>query len=249
MDDATLRRRLWDGMLESVRLTGRAAIASLREIDGTLAAMVPEVPGASLLNLVAPRDPAAPGLPIAALDEAYRDAGLPKWGVWLDPAVAAGAEEAARDAGLVLDTVTTQMGVRLDELDLDGAPGLGPVDLPTVGVINDRAYGYGDRRLERFVGALPAAAGYAHGLDGDAGPATAVYAFDHDGNTTVWLVATVPEARRRGLAAAAMRGALKAARERGCTSTTLWSSGGARSLYAALGYRALGELHLWERRP
>ncbi|HEX2102465.1 MAG TPA: GNAT family N-acetyltransferase [Solirubrobacteraceae bacterium] len=249
MDDATLRRRLWEGMLEAVRLTGRAAIGSVHEVDGALAAVVPDVPGSSLLNVVAPRDAAAPALPVAALDETYRAAGLAKWGVWIDPARGPGAEAAARDAGLVLDTVTTQMGVGLDELHLDDAPALAPLDLATVGMINDRAYGYDDRRFERLVGALPPDAGHALGIDADGGPASAVYAFDHDGNALVWLVATLPEARRRGLAGAAMRGALRAARDRGCTSTTLWSAGMARSLYAALGYRALGELHLWERRP
>jgi len=44
-----------------------------------------------------------------------------------------------------------------------------------------------------------------------------------------------------------MRTALRAARDQGCTSTSLEASAAGRPVYARLGYRDLGETQLWER--
>jgi GNAT superfamily N-acetyltransferase len=64
----------------------------------------------------------------------------------------------------------------------------------------------------------------------------------------VYLVATLPEARGRGLATALMSHALLEARERGCTTTSLQSSARGRPVYARLGYREIGVVQMWERR-
>jgi hypothetical protein len=45
-----------------------------------------------------------------------------------------------------------------------------------------------------------------------------------------------------------MRHALREARARGCTTTTLESTKVAETLYAGLGYRALGRYEMWESR-
>ena len=64
----------------------------------------------------------------------------------------------------------------------------------------------------------------------------------------MFMVATAPEHRRRGAAGAAMQRALLHARARGCATSTLQSSEMGRPVYEQLGYRALGEYRLWERR-
>ena len=64
----------------------------------------------------------------------------------------------------------------------------------------------------------------------------------------VGLVATVPDAQRRGLAGRLLAGALAAARERGQSTTTLIASGAGRPVYERLGYRPLGAIEMWERR-
>jgi hypothetical protein len=51
------------------------------------------------------------------------------------------------------------------------------------------------------------------------------------------------------LASGVIRAALRDARRRGQTSTTLWASAMGAPVYERLGYRTLGHLHLWERRP
>jgi hypothetical protein len=46
-----------------------------------------------------------------------------------------------------------------------------------------------------------------------------------------------------------IRAALRNAKQRGRTSTTLWASAMGAPVYERLGYRTLGHLHLWELRP
>jgi GNAT superfamily N-acetyltransferase len=67
-----------------------------------------------------------------------------------------------------------------------------------------------------------------------------------DGDTVgVYHVATVPGARRRGVAGALLRLALGEARERGAHWATLTATPEARSLYKTLGFRACGLLEQW----
>ena len=71
---------------------------------------------------------------------------------------------------------------------------------------------------------------------------------DHEGDCGVYAVATVPEARGRGLTSALLAHALADARERGCTTTTLEATRMGHSVYERLGYRPLGPVAMWERR-
>jgi predicted GNAT family acetyltransferase len=61
-------------------------------------------------------------------------------------------------------------------------------------------------------------------------------------------VATAPEARRRGLASDVMQRVAVDAREAGCTSASLQATDLGERLYTALGYRAISDMQLWERR-
>ena len=72
--------------------------------------------------------------------------------------------------------------------------------------------------------------------------------FDHGGDAEVNFVATVPEARGRGLAGALMTRALADARERGRLTTTLVATKLGRPVYERMGYRPLGTVQMWERR-
>ena len=132
---------------------------------------------------------------------------------------------------------------RLD-LDLDPAP-----SWELVARINDRAHGV----LEPWTSAAvfqtmddPASRLHIARRDGE--PAAALIAREHDGDCYFWFVATVPEAQRAGLAGELMRHALRQARERGCTTTTLESTPVAEALYERLGYTALGRYEMWESR-
>jgi predicted acetyltransferase len=73
-------------------------------------------------------------------------------------------------------------------------------------------------------------------------------ALHHNEDCGISFVATVPKARRKGLARAVMRQALHEARKQGCTTTTLQATEVGEKLYANLGYRHLCVMQLWERR-
>src|SRR5207249_11044971 len=64
----------------------------------------------------------------------------------------------------------------------------------------------------------------------------------------VYAVATVPEARGRGLARRLQYLLLQRARQLGARTTTLQASKLGRPVYAALGYKSFGPMNMWERR-
>jgi GNAT superfamily N-acetyltransferase len=62
------------------------------------------------------------------------------------------------------------------------------------------------------------------------------------------MVGTVERFRRRGLAAALVRHALRRARERGCTSASLQATPMAEGVYGSVGFRPLGRYVEWQHR-
>jgi GNAT superfamily N-acetyltransferase len=241
MDDATLRARAHAGMVAHTRLLA-AHGGTLVEEDGWLACVLPHAPASSILNCVV-------GAPdVERIAQVYERHGVRKWGVWLDSADVEGARGLER-AGLVLDSVPVVMGADLDEIELNDAPATHPVDLRTLGAINDSSYGYTDGRLEKAIAALPERAVDPHAVHDGGEPVAVTFILEVDDDACVCWVATLSRARRRGLASGVLRGALKAARQRGCTSTTLWASAMGAVVYSRLGYRTLGHVHLWESRP
>jgi predicted GNAT family N-acyltransferase len=64
----------------------------------------------------------------------------------------------------------------------------------------------------------------------------------------VSFVATVPQARRHGLATQVMRSALADARRHHLTTITLQATELGERLYHQLGLRRLSPMELWERR-
>jgi GNAT superfamily N-acetyltransferase len=241
MDDATLRARALAGLDVHTRLVASHA-GELVEEDGWFACVLAHAPHSSILNCVV-------GEPDVQRAQAiYAQAGIAKWGVWLDANDVAAAKR-LEDAGLILDSVPVVMGVELDALDLEGAPETQPAELRTLGAINDRAYGYEDGRLERTLAALPATRVDPHAVYDGGEPVAVTFILEVGDDASVGWVATLPRARRRGLASGVIRAALRKAKERGRTSTTLWASAMGSPVYERLGYRILGHVHLWEQRP
>jgi ribosomal protein S18 acetylase RimI-like enzyme len=64
----------------------------------------------------------------------------------------------------------------------------------------------------------------------------------------VCFVAVDPVARGRGLCSELLRRGLARAAEDGATSTTLEASAMGAPIYAAMGYRSVGLMGMWERR-
>jgi GNAT superfamily N-acetyltransferase len=213
--------------------------------------ITPSVPNRSIVNGVIYSDPAELRDALGKLADAYREAGVIAWMVW----VPEGDEEAASalaDAGHVLDGRPAAMAMELADLQ---APELGDLDWDAeaggaeVGALNDLAYGWSE-------------AGTGHGLrDLKGGPTTHLYRARVDGSTasvaaildtadeaTLALVATDPDHRGRGLSTRLIAAALGEAVEREMRTSTLQATEAGVPIYEGLGYRSFGNLQMWERR-
>ena len=250
MDDGVLRSRLWDGFARLQILLGRHAMqGAVIERPGVVASVVPAAPESPTLNAAVALDPEQAAQALPEIAEAWREAKVARWGVWLDGR-AKRVARALQKAGLALTASSPGMGADLDDIwlpgDLDGR--VPKADLATVGKINDLAYGNTDGRLQRTLTPLPRGVLTGYRVDLNGRPAAAALVMYHQHDCGVSFVATIPEARRRGLGSLVMYGALQEARERGCTSTTLQATEAGRRLYDSLGYHWLCDMQLWEQR-
>lgn len=248
MDHGTLRVRLWAnfGRLQTL-LGGSVGEGRVIEREGLLASIVPAAPQSPTLNAAVALDPEVVPEHLRELEERYRAARVRRWGVWLD-AGATLATRALYHAGLSPTAQSPGMGAEIDEL---ACPAATPrdADLTTVGRVNDIAYGNRDRRLERTLTPLPngVLSGFRADLE-DGSPGAVALAHLHDQDCGISFVATVPRARRKGLATNVMQQALAHARAHGCTTTTLQATDVGVRLYEHLGYHRLCDMQLWERR-
>ena len=247
MDDAILRARLWDGFARlQCLLGGSARHGTVVETNQLVASIVPHAPDSPALNAAVALEPHAAINALEELQTRYKRAGVRRWGVWLDGEDRT-VTRALWEAGLTLATASPGMGASLDELEIDATQAK-RTDLQTVGRVNDQAYGNVDQRLERTLTALPQHQLYAYRVDHNQTPAAVALALHHGGDCGVSFVATVPAARRRGLASQVMRATLKDAQDRGCTTVSLQATDVGERLYEHLGFKRLGPMELWERR-
>ena len=256
MDDATLIGRRRTSQMAFYRALGSAGAGShWREVrPGVQATVVPAAPDRSLPNSVLYTD--AHGLLDAhdEIAELYAAAGVRAWTVWVVP----GDDELAvslEARGHTLDGSPALMVAAMEEVDLGRDDEPQPLDLDpepdwrVIGDLNDRAYGLPDATFAPCVARMhdPAVHGFVARLDGV--PVACLATVDGpDGDCALELVATLPQARGRGLASALVRHALRAARARGCDSASLEGSKMGEPVYARLGYRTLGRLRMYERR-
>jgi GNAT superfamily N-acetyltransferase len=244
--------RVLDRLFRSLGAFTRAfALATpggdVREEDGVMAAIVPEMPDRSVVNSVVYDDAGALEAQLDALAAAYEDAGIEAWTVWVHES----DERAARvleDAGHVHDAAPMAMSRGLDGIE---PPAPGELELapePEAGAVADilaPVYHWPNARralVKWHEGYHP----YMALADG--APAATLAVHDHDGDAHVTLVGTLEAARGRGLASLLMRRGLADARERGCTTTTLVATTMGHPVYTRLGYDDHGRVQMWERR-
>jgi GNAT superfamily N-acetyltransferase len=251
IDNQELYRRMLANLARFYRLMGeRSPLCSLFERDGLVACVCPPAANRSFFNGVVYTDP---GVLSAALDDlaaAYDEAGVRAWTVWV-PEEDEAAGGALRAAGSVLDAAPRAMMAPLEEIDVgDGAGDVDwrPVEDPDeVAPLAGPAFG-----MEPEVTAAA-----SRGLRGelrlymarvDGRDAACVGTLDVERDCGVYMVATDPAFRGRGLATALMRQALLEARERGLQTTSLQATAMGAPIYARLGYRDCGAIQMWERR-
>lgn len=247
MDEGTLRARLWEGFARLQTLFGgHAGPGAVLERDGLVASVVPNAPESPTLNAAVAIEPDAALTHLNHLADRYATANVKRWGVWLDGGAADMAAQLSK-AGMVVTSANPGMGAALDRLQLSAATPR-QADLITVGRINDLAYGNFDSRLERTLAPLPNGILHAYRADLDGQPAAVAMALHHHEDCGMSFVATIPEARRKGLATTVMRQALTHARRTGCTTSTLQATDVGERLYSNLGYQRLCLMQLWEPR-
>jgi ribosomal protein S18 acetylase RimI-like enzyme len=217
------------------------------------AAITPAVPGVSLFNAVVYEDGAAL---LGAHDELaaiYDAAAVQAWTVWVRPgdeAVAAGLRAAGhthdgRPLLMAAELAAMDLEPRSDlDLDLDPAP-----SFAVLAALNDAAYGAPRGTFAPAVAGLDRVGPRPWVARAGGRPVAALSVARREDDAYVWLVATAPEARGRGLASELLRLALRTARdEAGATTTTLEATAMGEGVYRRLGFRGLGRLGMWEHR-
>ena len=214
------------------------------ERDGIGVLVSPDVPQRSIVNSVIPDR----GADVEGSYDwiAGQFAAVDAWTVWV-PESETGLARFLESKGHRLDADPAMM-----VLDLPGwQPPVQPADWQPASVeelarVNEAAYPWHDGSMERAI--LGAAFD-----DGEfrlyIAEGSAVLGInDCGGDAGVFLVATLPEARGRGLASRLMAAALVEARDRGCEISTLQATKMGEPVYARLGYKRFGAIQMWEKR-
>jgi GNAT superfamily N-acetyltransferase len=247
----------YERMLPSMLDYWRAVAAghpqsSLIERDGVLAAVVPVAPSRSFFNSVLYEDAAAlPGI-VDELADAYEQAGVDAWTVWV-PRGHTEIAELLDGAGHAHDAQPRMMTLEnlsaIEPGGLDGVEWTRDPDMDEFGLVCDRAFEFmGEGLLEAVAGGLQVADSHFYLARHEGEPAATAMIIDRDGDAGVFAIATDPAARGHGLATALMRQALCDARERGCVTSTLQSTKMGFPIYERLGYANHGAIDMWERR-
>jgi ribosomal protein S18 acetylase RimI-like enzyme len=235
-------------MLDTWRTLVRTNGAETFERPGVYAFATPDLPQRSLFNSAGYTDPAAFLAAREELAEWYGGYGV-AWTVWA-PEGDGDVREELEAAGHELDAAPRAMFMDLADAQQPEMAGIdwSEGDIPASNSINDRSYGWPDGTWSRFNSEDAAELRtYVARVDGE--PAATVATIDHGSDCEVWSVATLPQARGRGLCTALMRQGLWDAREGGCETSTLQATADGRPIYERLGYADLGALQMWELRP
>ena len=242
--------RMLKSMRACFRLLARSSEgAHVLELDGVLASVVPAVPERSLPNSVLYESQQSLVAAIPELARHYDDAGIDAWTVWT-PEGDEQAVAALRDAGHKLDADPAAMTLDLAALGEPPAVDYRTGDdlIPVLASINDRAYNHDDASFTRMLAEHPPGVSRNYVADVDGEPAACLLILPVDGDASVYWVATLPEARGRGLAGRLMQRALWDARENGCDISTLQATKLGEPVYTRLGYESHGALQMWEKR-
>ena len=249
MAPASAYERMFKSMRALFGLIGRSSEgAHVLELDGVMAAVAPKVPERSLPNSVIYESQDALIAALPELARHYNEQSIEAWTVWT-PEADEQAAAAMSDAGHVLDADPAAM--TRDLADIDEPPEIdhrtGDDLIPVIAAINDRAYSHDDDFARMLADHPPGVArNYVADVDGE--PAACLQILPVDGDASVYWVATVAEARGRGLATRLLHRALWDAREDGCDMSSLQATKLGEPVYARLGYKSHGALQMWEKR-
>lgn len=253
MTDAELTARLRTNLLGFRLLQARHGRLRMRELPGVKAFALPERGDNLFQQQVLYEDSRALAGALEPLEDWYREQGVRAWRVPVHPGDAV-AEAALSRAGYRPGDALPAMSIALTHPPPQLPTGITlehPDDLDEVMTLNALFYGQDSvAHFETWRGPpLPSSQVHAV-LVREAGRALAGGVSVELGDTAgIYLVATHPDARRRGLGALVMQGLHADARARGCTVAVLQASPMGHRLYQRMGYRDLGGWTSWVRPP
>jgi GNAT superfamily N-acetyltransferase len=214
------------------------------ERDGVGALVTPPVPNRSIVNCVIYQ----PGSDLeAAYDWLENEfAEVEAWTVWV-PDTDRERASFLESRGHKLDADPAMMVLDLQSFTPPAdLPEWKPATVEELARINDASYPWRDGSLERAL---------LHSAYDDEDfrlyiteDASVLGVNDCNGDAGVFFVATLPEARGRGLAGGLLAVAMAEARDRGCDISTLQATKVGEPVYARVGYQRFGAIEMWEKR-
>jgi GNAT superfamily N-acetyltransferase len=249
-DDAGWLELIRAGMPPLWRLLAEASGGSVWTGEGVLASIIPQSPDRSVFNSVFYEDGERLAAALDRVAAAYDEAGVRAWTVWV-PEADGDTARALEEAGHALDAEPRAMAMELSELrPPEPDPSIEirkELDLREVARLNEIAYGWAPGEFGAVADSeIPDTFAYFGSLDDET--VGAVVVWDHGDDSEVAWVATLPEARGRGVSKQLTARSLADARERGQLTTTLVATKLGRPVYERVGYRDFGALQMWERR-
>src|SRR4051794_9069 len=212
--------------------------------DGVGALVTPSVPNRSIVNCVIYKR----GSDIQAVYDALADeyADVDAWTVWV-PDSDSDTAKFLESRGHKLDADPAMMVLDLPSYNPTGAlPEWQPATVEELARINEAAYPWQDGSMERAM--LESAFDDQEFRLYVTADSCVMGVVDHEGDAGVYFVATLPEARGRGLAGGLLAAAMVNARNRGNDISTLQATKLGEPVYARLGYRRFGAIQMWEKR-
>jgi GNAT superfamily N-acetyltransferase len=249
-DDAGWLELIRAGMPPLWRLMAERSDGSVWEGDGTIATIFPSNPERSVFNSVFYEDGRTLIGSLEEIAEAYERAGVRAWTVWV-PEADAETAAALEEAGHANDAQPRAMAMAISELrspDADDSIAIrDELDMAEVGRLNEIAYGWPPGEFN-VVAEADVPDTYVHLASIEGETVGSVAGWDHGDDCEIIWVATLPEARGRGVSTLLMARAIEEAGKRGRLTTTLVATKLGRPVYERVGYRDFGAIKMWERR-
>jgi GNAT superfamily N-acetyltransferase len=251
-EEAGWRALIRAGQPPSWRALAEKSGGHVWEREGVLAAVVPLAPERSVFNSVFYEDRDALLASLQEIDQAYAGAGVNAWTVWVPEADTETAAALAA-AGHLDDGQPRDMAMAIDDLRAPPAdPSIGiseRTDYAAMARLNEIAYGYPPGDFAAVERAEVGMRIWFASVPEEDGEVATLGIWPWGTDAIIAWVAVLPEARGRGISARLLaHGLREAAAKDGLETTTLQATQLGFPVYARLGYRDYGAVHMWERR-
>ena len=238
LTDAELYARGADTLIASWEAYARGAVnAAVQHLPGVTVAVFPNPPERGVYNnALLDRDlgERARASALAALETSYTSADVAGFAAWAH-ATDLPLRGDLENRGYTVDTTTRAMSMSLDELRLPRpAIRLEPATWPE--------YLRAEGLPSTFLAGADHAAFHVLAVRAERQIVATALAYDHGSDCGIYNVSTHERFRRRGLGAALTVTQLHDARVRGCRTASLQASAMAEGVYAAAGFRDLGQI-------